>query len=79
MSYISGSGVYWRIKRRQNYETTIYGSTCNINKQKGGKLHWGGNTTIHRSASIDRNITRGDGDRYAWIECCSTKKMHNYG
>lgn len=72
---ISGFGVHWRIRGKQSYGATICGGVDSINECKGRGCCCGGSTTIHRSASIDRSTTKGDGDWDVWLDV-ATKKRH---
>ncbi len=73
-SYISGSGVHWRIKGRRSCGATTCGDEC-----KGGECFWGENIFIHKNVGVNKNITKGNGDLDAWVKCCNKKKMHHHG
>jgi hypothetical protein len=63
MNYISRFGVHRKIEGKQSYGITHCGSRDNIDGHMGSQCCWGGNTSIHRSASASdgRCTTKGDG------------------
>ncbi len=87
LSNINRFGVHWRIGGRWSCGATLCGSTDSTKGHKGGKCHWGQNTTIHRSVGGStvihrgvgngRSTMKGDGDWEAWVKNYSEKKTHD--